>query len=468
MNKIDAVNDFEAASVLKLPLGKKIIYALGQLGWSLASYGAGNLLVYFYLPPDTGGKAVFPPMIYQGYVLGMFTIIGLVFALGRVFDAVTDPLIATWSDRSKSTFGRRRLFLLVGALPFAACSFLIFFPPVKGLSPVNTMWVTAMILLLYLFMTIYVTPFFAWLAELGHTAGERLQLSTFISITWAIGFIIGSQSIALQSYFERFFEPAKAFQLVMGLFAVVSTVLMYLPVIFISEKKYCFPHASSENMMDSLKTAFSDRNFLVFTLSDFAYWCALTFIATGMVYYVTSLLKVGKEFYSLLMMIMFLLSFAFYGPVNFIAGKIGKKRLVMIAFIIFTIAFGYTTVLGMLPIPPKIQGYIIVVLAAIPLAVFGILPNAMIGDIAEAYGNRTGVYKAGIFYGARTFMSKMGQMAGALVFPSLLLIGKGSGSDIGVRLTGVAAFIFCLAGFLLIIGYDEKAIMRELKENRER
>ena len=457
-----------AETVEKLPLSKKIIYALGQLGWSLASYGAGNLLVYFYLPPETGGKAVFPPMIHQGYVLGMFTIIGLVFALGRVFDAVTDPLIASWSDRTHSAFGRRRKFLLIGGLPFALCSFLIFFPPVSVLSPVNTVWVTSMILLLYFFMTMYVTPFFAWLAELGHTSKERLHLSTLISITWAIGFMIGSQSIALQSYFEHFIEPAKAFQLVMGIFAIVSTVLMYLPVIFISERRYCIPHASSEKMLESLKTAFRDRNFLVFTLSDFAYWSTLTFIATGMVYYVTSLLKVEKEFYSFLMMIMFLLSFAFYGPVNFIAAKIGKKKLVVIAFAIFAVAFGYTTVLGTLPIPSKVQGYIIVVLAAIPLAVFGILPNAIIGDIAEAYGNRTGIYKAGIFYGARTFMSKMGQMMGALVFPSLLLIGKAGGSNIGVRLTGAAAFLFCITGLILMLKYDEQAIMKGLSEKKDR
>ncbi len=454
-------------TIEKLPFWKKLIYALGQMGWSLASYGAANLLVYFYLPPETGGKALFPPMIYQGYVLGVFTIIGLIFALGRVFDAVTDPLIASWSDRTKSLFGRRRLFLAVGVLPFALCSFLVFFPPIKGPSPINSIWVTAMILILYLFMTIYVTPFFAWLSELGHTSNERLTLSTLISITWAIGFIIGSQSLALQSYFEHFLEPLKAFQLVMGIFALVSLFLMALPVIFINERRYCIPHTSSEKVLESLKTAFMDKNFLFFTLSDFAYWCALTFIGTGMVYYVTTLLGIEKGFYSLLMMIMFLLSFVFYVPVTLIAAKTGKKRLLIIAFVIFAFTFAYAVILGRVPLPSRTQGYIVAVLAAIPLAIFGILPNAIIGDIAEAYGNRTGIYKAGIFFGARTFMSKMGQMVGALVFPSLLLIGKATGSDLGVRLTAGAACIFCISGLLLILKYDEHAIMRDLAEKKE-
>jgi len=38
-----------------LPLGKKLAFGAGSLGWPLASYAAGNLLAYFYMPPDTGG-----------------------------------------------------------------------------------------------------------------------------------------------------------------------------------------------------------------------------------------------------------------------------------------------------------------------------------------------------------------------------------------------------------------------------
>ncbi|MEZ4965103.1 MAG: MFS transporter [Saprospiraceae bacterium] len=95
------------------PLRVLILYACGQLGWSLASFGVGNLLIYFYMPPEQG-QAVFPPFIYQGPVLGVLTLIGLLSAGGRLFDAVIDPLLANWSDNASARIGKRRWFMLWG------------------------------------------------------------------------------------------------------------------------------------------------------------------------------------------------------------------------------------------------------------------------------------------------------------------------------------------------------------------
>ena len=447
-----------------LPLWKKIMYALGQLGWSLASFSIGNLLIYFYLPPESGDKAIFPAYIYQGYVIGVLTIIGLIYAFGRLWDAITDPIIAGMSDRSRSPFGRRRKFLAVSAFPFALLSILAFTPPVNALSPWNAVWLFVIVTLFYWFMTMYVTPFFAWLSELGHNPNERLFLSTLISITWAIGFAVGSQSVALQSMFEKSYgySSTKAFQLVMLIFGGVSLILMYLPVIFIDERRYCEPNVSNEGTFEAVKSAFKNKNFLFFTISDLAYWVALTFITTGLVYYVTVLLELDKAVYSQYMIILFALSFIFYVPVNLIAQKIGKKKLLIFAFVLYSSVYVVASMLGWFPIDKNVQGLIVVFMTSLPLAIFGILPNAIIADIAEADGIQTGNFKAGIFFGARTFMSKMGQMIAALMFPSLILLGKTPGNDIGVRLTCVVAFFFCVAGLVLFLKYDEKKVLEIL------
>ncbi|MCX7679055.1 MAG: MFS transporter [Spirochaetes bacterium] len=445
-----------------LPLWKKIMYALGQFGWSLGSFSVGNLLVYFYLPPENGQQTIFPPFIYQGYVFGVLTIIGIIFAFGRLWDAITDPLIAGLSDRSKSSFGRRRTFLAIGAFPFALLSVLAFIPPMKTVHMINVIWLFVVITLFYWFMTMYVTPFFAWMSELGHSPRERLFLSTLISITWALGFATGSQAPALQTYFEKTMNSVQAFQLTVTVFAVISLIFMYLPVIFIDERRYCEPNVSSEGTFQAVISAFKNKGFLFFTLSDLTYWTALTFITTGLVYYVTVLLKLEKEVFSQLMIVLFALSFIFYVPVNLIAQRLGKKRLLVIAFILYALVFVIVFPLGKWPISPIIQAYALIAWASLPLAIFGILPNAIIADIAEADGIKTGNFKAGIFFGARTFMSKMGQMLGALLFPSLLLLGKSHENDIGVRLTGVVAFAFCAVGLILFLKYDEKDVLKTL------
>ena len=75
-----------------LTKGKMWCYAIGQLGWSIISGLIGSWLVYFYQPSQEAINEGMISLIPQGrVVLGILTIIGLVTAIGRVFDAVTDP-----------------------------------------------------------------------------------------------------------------------------------------------------------------------------------------------------------------------------------------------------------------------------------------------------------------------------------------------------------------------------------------
>jgi Na+/melibiose symporter-like transporter len=203
-----------------------------------------------------------------------------------------------------------------------------------------------------------------------------------------------------------------------------------------------------------------------------------------LVYYVTVLLGLPKEFNSTLVMVMFLLSFVFYLPVNLVAKKVGKKPLLAAAFAWFIAAFVYAIFLGLYPFSPYVQGFITVALAAVPLAIFGIVQNAIVSDIAEADAIESGESKAGIFFGARTFMSKLGQTVAGLVVPSLLILGAdvratgdvivadlASGGAVtgtlGVRLTAVVAAVFCAIGLVIFLAYDEKRVMASLAK-RER
>lgn len=441
------------------------MYAIGQLGWSLTSFAVGNLLVYFYLPPDDG-TATFPPFFFQGAVIGVLTIVGIIFAIGRLFDAITDPLIAGLSDRGKFKLGRRRTFLAISIVPFTVLSVIAFIPPLGSVSTVNAIFVGMCVLLYYLFMTMYVTPYFALLSEIGHSPNERLQLSTMISITWAIGFAIGSQAYSLQSLMENNgMAPVQAFRSVIVLFAVIGFIFMLMPILFIDENKYCEKHVSQEGIFEALLSAFKNRNFLMFTLSDLAYWVSLTCISTGLIYYITILLRQPKETASFLQLLMFGLSLVFYVPTNLIAKKLGKKRLLKYAFMIFLLTFIIVFSLGKIPFMSLgQQGYLLVVCAAVPLAIFGILPNAMVADIAEADGKKNGNFKAAIFFGARTFMSKMGQSLAGILFPSLLLLGKSVDNDLGVRMTSLVAVCFLIVGMVFLFLYREHEVEEILNQ----
>ena len=72
---------------------------IGQLGWSMLSGIGSNWLVFFYMPEDVELEAGQKLFITQGSVFLGLTVIGMITAVGRLFDAVTDPYIASKSDR---------------------------------------------------------------------------------------------------------------------------------------------------------------------------------------------------------------------------------------------------------------------------------------------------------------------------------------------------------------------------------
>lgn len=430
------------------------IYALGQLGWSLASYSTGSLLTYFYMPPETGA-ASFPTFIPQiSFFLGL-TLIGIIAFSGRLFDAFFDSLVGNWSDKMVSKFGKRRIFMAIGAVPMAIFSFLMFLPPDTGggAFSANITWLVVTVFLYYVFYSIYVIPYTSLIAELGHHEEDRLKISTLISVTWALGFLIGNTTPVLQGVFEgQGLSPTASFQRAVAIFATIAAVFMLIPVFLLNEKKYARQVESApESILTNLKIVFQNPKFKYFGLSYLIYWLALTFIQSGMIYYVTVLLGMDKNYATLFGVISFFSSFLFYPVMPYFQRKFGKKQTILWAFLAFCFVF----CLILLPIPAMIRFVLVAVLAAFPLAVFGIMPNAVIADIVYDSEQQTGRQQSGMFYAMSNFMMKVGVSVANLLFPSMLLLGKSVDNSQGVQLSIVAAMGFCLLGYFVFKKYEE-------------
>ncbi|MBO7525224.1 MAG: MFS transporter, partial [Clostridia bacterium] len=123
------------------------IFAIGQLGWSTLSGIISAWFVTFYLPTSKDMKELGAlQYITPGLIIGGFlTILGLITALSRIFDAVTDPLIASMSDRSKNPRGRRIPFMQYAAIPLSLVTVLLFCAPVPEISGWNVAWISVFI-----------------------------------------------------------------------------------------------------------------------------------------------------------------------------------------------------------------------------------------------------------------------------------------------------------------------------------
>ncbi len=452
------------------------IFAVGQLGWSTLSGIITAWLVTFYLPTEDSVAAGAKFYVPTGLVIfGVLTVLGLITFICRIFDAVTDPWIASLSDRSRNPKGRRFPFMKRAAVPFALATVLVFFAPVEGISPVNIAWILVTLILFYLFMTMYCTPYNALISEFGKTQEDRMYISTSISLTFFFGTLIAYLPFVFAGMLRGAVGYVWSYRLCFIVLAVVALICMLVPVILLRETDFVAATPSDTDAFKSLTKTFKNKAFRTFTASDITYWVGLTLFQTGLPFFVTVSMGLNESFTMIFMGGMTILSACFYPFVSGLVAKHGKKKLVIVGF--FGLAFAYliTALIGLIPVlTGLVPGILVVVISAFPMALLGIIPQAIVADIAEADAIVTGEKREGMFFAARTFAMKFGQSVAMLLFTSLAVIGAVqvetsndlTASPLGLRIVAVVAVCFCSLGAILLMSYDEKHIMHTIEHKK--
>jgi GPH family glycoside/pentoside/hexuronide:cation symporter len=135
-------------------------YAFGAAGVAFAT----NLVAFYFLKFATDVLLLAPGVI------------GAIFAASRVWDAVAGPLAGYWSDRTRSRLGRRRPWLLAGALPFALAFGAIWSPPSALAGPALVVWMAVAVLAFYTAQTACSIPHIALGAELTRSHHDRTRV----------------------------------------------------------------------------------------------------------------------------------------------------------------------------------------------------------------------------------------------------------------------------------------------------
>lgn len=447
-----------------LPRHLQMLYAMGQMGWASLANLVGLQLVYFYLPPkdDETGQPFFPTFITQDTFIVVFNIIAILATVGRLWDAVTDPLIATFSDRLDHPRGRRIPCLAVGGAPAALFCALMFFPLVGEESVWNIVWLAFTQFFFYFFLTVYCTPYFSLVAELGHSAEERLNLSTWISITYALGTVLASGAPALGGVFGL--DNKGSLQAGIVIICIFACICMYIPVVFIEERRFCCAQPSQVGVVEAIKHCLRNPHFRPYVAADFCYFFAVALIMTGLPYYLTVLVQLEADLQFAIVLTIMSVSFALYVPTNLAARKFGKKKPMLLALGIMVVVFAIIYILGRewVPLSPAAQIFGIGFVTAVPLAVLGVLPNAVLADIAAHDALMSGESHEGMYFAAKALLSKLGQSVAILVFASLTNFGKDVGDDLGIRLSGPVGMVFAFISCISFSFYEEEKVLKEV------
>ena len=440
----------------KLTLIGQIGYACGMLGYSILFNIISVMLIYFYLPPNHVGLKVLVPQIT---VFGIFTLLSLIVASGRLLDAITDPLIAYFSDKSKSKKGRRIPFMVWSLIPCCICCVFIFLPRVYEENVIN-LWYLAIIQIgFYLSLTFYIVPYNALLPELAQKDEEKVILSAWLSGAFVLGIIISSQTPGLADFFQKGFAiESKHISIQWAIMALVglSAIFLLIPILTINEQKHCIAKPATIRFLRSLKSTLSHRNFMIFVISETLYFVSLTIIVSGMLYYLSVLLRLEEALGGKVMGVMVILSLLFYPLVVKYVQKVGKKKLMFFSLAYLSLLMGSLYFMGKVPIPPKVQIFGFAILGSLPLASLGILPYAIIAELAQKSSVKTGQQREAMYFAVRNLSIKFGQTFGIMIFAILTLFGKDPGDDLGIRLSGVFGFALCALAALTFSQFKER------------
>lgn len=454
-----------------LPKSKMIRYCLSDIAKGLFNGMIGNYLLYFFQPTVKSG---IPNLLPQNKLLGFVTIIALLTGLSKVVDAVTDPWVASLSDRCNSKNGRRMPFLKVAAIPYAVSVLMVFMAPFESGSFANAIWVGFFLITYYVAYTFFFIPRNALIPEIIHDAKDRVG---YYAISTA--FFMGSSSFMYAA--TLFVDIIKklgvstlwSWRIVFTVFSAIGLVCVLLGATAFKEKDYVDENVKpKQSLLSSAKTILKNKTFITFFAGDLFSYISMAFFQTAMLYYITMLLNVPEEQSFLVMLAAIVVALCLFPMIVKLSKKYGKKSMLVIASVIFTVVFAFIffgdKIAALVKGYELFLGLFMGVVVSFPFAAINILPQSVMSDIIQRDSIENGENREGFFSATKTFIEKIAYSLAMVVVSSVLAVGAPEGEAVGmlgVKLTGVFAGLFSLVSLIFFILYNEKSVTEFIAEH---
>jgi Na+/melibiose symporter-like transporter len=401
----------KAEAAPPLGIGTKMAYGFGAVAYGVKDNGFS-----FFL------------LLYYSQVVGLDArLVGLALTIALVLDAISDPVVGTWSDNLRSRWGRRHPFMYAAALPMAASYFLLWAPP-SGLSDGETFaWLLVLAVLIRTFMTLYEVPSTALTPELTQDYDERAGLLSWrFYFGWTGGNLMSVlmfaaifPAMATATHANGQFNPQSY-----ALYGMIASAMIFAGIMVSALGTHArIPHLMPPpaRRIQSVSQLFRE---IFETLSNQSFGALFVAAAFGSV---AGGLSAALAFY---------LNIYFWG---FSSGQIavitlgifasavigsllapvvsrawGKKKGAIIVGLVAFLGSPLPILLkllGLLPDdnPALVYGFVLVaaVIDVGLIITFQILVTAMMADLVEQAEVRTGRRSEGIFFAAASFIRKL-------------------------------------------------------------
>ncbi|MGB3766980.1 MAG: MFS transporter [Phormidesmis sp.] len=441
--------------VPKLTLPVKLAYGAGDFGAGLTSQFLAFFLLFFLTD-----------------VAGMRPVIaGSVLAVGKVWDAVNDPLVGILSDRTKTRWGRRYPWIFLTAIPFGLSYFFIWIVP--GFENQWTLFAYYVVIttIFQIFFTTTNLPYTTLTAEMTQDYDERTSLTSFrlaFSVTGGILILV-----AAGVFNSLIADPGQRYMALGMVGGVISILSIYWFIFgtfgYVQAKAKAMDgdlnaiaDTPDESFVDQLKVVASNKPFL-FVIGIYLFsWLALQITATIIPYYAKYWMGVSESLPAVVVQVVTVVMMFVCAALS---RKVGKKNLYFLGagvWILVQIALFF--------LQPD-QDNIMFGLCAIVgfgVATAYVVPWSILPDVIELDELKTGRRREGTYYAFMTLLQKFGLALG-LFLVGLALESSGFDKNLPVQtdsaLTAIRFFmgpvplVLLLCGVVLVYFYP---ITREM------
>ena len=388
----------------KLSLKTKLSYGVGDMGAGITA----TIESFVFLIFLTNVAGLSPG--WAGFVL----------LVGRIWDAVNDPVVGVLSDRTRFRWGRRHTWMLFGSIPFGVTFFLLWIVPQFSSNPeTNEIWLVVYYSLMFvLFDTAYTAvnlPYTSLTPELTQDYDERTNLNSY-----RFAFSIGGSilALALGSGLEQLFNAPEQQRLQYMTLGAICAVISVIPIyvcVWGTEERYPEQTTEDLDLKQQFKVAWQNRPFL-FVIGIYLFsWLAFQLTASILPYFVVNWMQLDDYFPVALVVQSVAVVMLFVW--SRVSDRVGKKvtyGLGMVAWIGAQIGLFFLNrdQVGLL--------YGLAAVAGFGVAVAHLIPWSMLPDVVDLDELRTGQRREGVFYSFMILLQKVSLGLGLFIVGQVL------------------------------------------------
>ncbi|MEI6101408.1 MAG: MFS transporter, partial [Eubacteriales bacterium] len=325
------------------------------------------------------------PLILQNYIQVTW-VIGAIMVIDKVFGIIFQPIFGTISDKTRTRFGRRMPYILVG-IPICAVAF--FFIPFT-----TVFWAFLTVLVLFNFvMSTWRSPVIALMPDLTPSR-FRSQANGIINFMGGIGSLIAFLAGGILFKWGGMTFPFMASAVVMVIALIVLKIFIKEPMHPIEEQEDGKPEEKKPELSEPEKKR-KRKSLISILLAIFFWFIGYNAVATFFSLYVTNTLKDASGAFlnggdaSILMSILSLSFLVFAIPAGYIGSRIGRKKTILIGLVGITVLFAVMYFISNISVL-----YVLLVLGGVCWAAINVNSLPMVVDMTgfSSLGKYTGYY----------------------------------------------------------------------------